>query len=185
MRCRMSCGAVHLTGAVFFDVRGLRRGSRKRRRADSIVSGSSPTPNTSSPYHVVTQGALLGVGSSARRHFRLSAGDVIVVPHGDAHAMSSAPACAARRTWRFRAPSDGQLPFAISMGDRRTSILRTWSADTLDATRGRSTRCCRAAASHPRQRSRGRGPRCIRRVRGRGIEGARTGGEVCSGDSAS
>ena len=49
---------------------------------------------------------------------RLSAGDIIVLPHGDTHVLSSTPGL--RRTpdmSLYRMPSDGQLPISISMGD--------------------------------------------------------------------
>ena len=48
---------------------------------------------------------------------RLSAGDVVVFPHGDAHAMSSAPGMRNPPDIAlYRRPSDGQLPFTISVG---------------------------------------------------------------------
>ena len=49
---------------------------------------------------------------------RLSAGDIIVLPHGDTHVLSSTPGL--RRTADmalYRLPSDGKLPISISIGD--------------------------------------------------------------------
>jgi hypothetical protein len=49
---------------------------------------------------------------------RLSAGDIIVLPHGDTHVLSSTPGL--RRTpdmTIYRMPRDGNLPISISMGD--------------------------------------------------------------------
>jgi len=48
---------------------------------------------------------------------RLSAGDIIVLPHGDTHVLSSTPGL--RRTpdmTLYRMPADGKLPVSISMG---------------------------------------------------------------------
>jgi AraC-like DNA-binding protein len=68
-------------------------------------------------YHVVTHGtcwACLLDGDPVE----LRAGDVVVFPHGDAHAMCSAPGMRdAPDMGRFRAPSNGQLPFTLSVGE--------------------------------------------------------------------
>ena len=68
---------------------------------------------------MITGGACYGglIGEPAHH---LSAGDVIVFPHGDAHAMSSAPGMRdAPDPDKFRRPGEGQLPFTISMGEAR------------------------------------------------------------------
>ena len=68
-------------------------------------------------YHVVTHGtcwACLLDGDPVE----LRAGDVVVFPHGDAHAMCSAPGMRdAPDMGRFRPPSNGQLPFTLSVGE--------------------------------------------------------------------
>jgi AraC-like DNA-binding protein len=47
----------------------------------------------------------------------LSAGDVVVIPHGHAHVLSSAPGLrGAQDVSRYRAPSELELPVSITMG---------------------------------------------------------------------
>jgi AraC-like DNA-binding protein len=49
---------------------------------------------------------------------RLSAGDIMVIPHGDAHVLSSTPGL--RRSPNmsmYRMPADGKLPVSISVGE--------------------------------------------------------------------
>ena len=106
----------------------------------SIVGTIFPDADHLISYHVITGGACFG-GLIGQAPLHLSAGDVIVFPHGDAHVMSSAPGMRdAPNLAKFRRPGDGQLPFSISMGDGRPT-RRTWSAGFSPAMRGRSTRC--------------------------------------------
>ena len=108
--------AVRLTGAVFFDVRGSEPWVAETPSGDSIVERVFPGAEHLISYHVVTHGGCWGslIGEAP---IHLTAGDVLVFPHGDAHVMSSAPGMRNPPDFdRFRAPSDRQLPFAISMG---------------------------------------------------------------------
>ena len=78
---------------------------------------SSPAPSISSRT-TWSRAAAAGAASSASTPMHLSAGDIIVFPHGDAHVMSSAPGMRGTPDLTlYRPPSDGQLPFTISMGD--------------------------------------------------------------------
>ena len=134
--------AVRLTGAVFFDVHASEPWVAETPQGESIVGAIFPGADHLIPYHVITGGACFG-GLIGQPAIHLSAGDVIVFPHGDAHAMSSAPGMRdAPDPWKFRRPGDGQLPFSISMGEA-TPSRRTWCAAFWRAMRGRSTRCCR------------------------------------------
>ncbi len=108
--------AVRLTGAVFFDVLGSAPWVAETPTGDSIVERVFPGSEHLISYHVVTHGECWGslIGEDA---IHLRAGDVLVFPHGDAHVMSSAPGMRHPPDFgRFRAPKDGQLPFAISVG---------------------------------------------------------------------
>ncbi len=82
----------------------------------TIVDSIFPGAEHLMSYHVVTRGTVWACVPN-QPPIRLSAGDVIVFPHGDAHAMSSAPGMRdAPNLALFRLPSEGQLPFALSMG---------------------------------------------------------------------
>jgi AraC-like DNA-binding protein len=109
--------AVRLTGAIFFDIHASEPWVAETPPGSLIVGKIFPGADHLIPYHVVTRGACWGsVGDELAIH--LSAGDIIVFPHGDAHAMSSAPGMRrAPDLALYRRPSDGQLPFSISMGD--------------------------------------------------------------------
>jgi AraC-like DNA-binding protein len=109
--------AVRLTGAVFFDVHASEPWVAETPQGRSIVGAIFPGADHLIPYHVITGGACFG-GLIGEPAIHLSAGDVIVFPHGDAHAMSSAPGMRdAPDPAKFRRPGEGQLPFSISMGD--------------------------------------------------------------------
>jgi len=109
--------AVRLTGAVFFDVQACEPWVAETPQGESIVGAIFPGADHLISYHVITGGACYG-GLIGQPATRLSAGDVIVFPHGDAHAMSSAPGMReAPDPAKFRRPGDGQLPFSISMGE--------------------------------------------------------------------
>ena len=108
--------AVHLTGAVFFDIDASEPWVAEAPPGDSIVRRIFPDSEHLISYHVVTRGTCWGhvIGEAP---VRLVSGDVIVFPHGDAHVMSSAPGLRGTPDIAlYRPPSDGQLPFTMSMG---------------------------------------------------------------------
>jgi AraC-like DNA-binding protein len=108
--------AVRLTGAVFFDVQASDPWVAESPPGDRIVNRIFPGTDHLISYHVVTRGGCWG-GLIGEVPVRLSAGDVIVFPHGDAHVMSSMPGM--RETpdlGTYERPADGQLPFSLSMG---------------------------------------------------------------------
>ena len=109
--------AVRLTGAVFFDVKASEPWVAETPQGQSIVGAIFPGADHLISYHVITGGACYG-GLIGQPAHHLSAGDVIVFPHGDAHAMSSAPGMReAPDPAKFRRPGEGQLPFSLSVGD--------------------------------------------------------------------
>jgi AraC-like DNA-binding protein len=118
--------AVRLKGAIFFDIRASEPWVAETPPGRSIVGSIFPDAEHLIPYHVVTRGALWG-GVLDEPPLRVSAGDIIVFPHGDAHVLSSSPGMrSAPDPSLYRRPSKGQLPFAMSMGqseDRQTHVV--------------------------------------------------------------
>ncbi|HLG54360.1 MAG TPA: AraC family transcriptional regulator [Vicinamibacterales bacterium] len=113
--------AVRLTGAVFFDVRASEPWVAETPAGCDIVGTIFPDAEHLISYHVVTAGTCwaCAIGDEP---IQLSVGDVIVFPHGDAHVMSSAPGMREPPDLtRFRHPSNGQLPFSMSMGPSDTA----------------------------------------------------------------
>jgi hypothetical protein len=109
--------AVRLTGATFFDIRASDPWVAETPAGNSIVRKIFPDAEHLIPHHVVTRGTCWGAVAEGEP-VRLSAGDVIVFPHGDAHTISSAPGMrGAPNLAVYRWPSDGQLPVSMTMGD--------------------------------------------------------------------
>jgi AraC-like DNA-binding protein len=109
--------AVRLTGAIFFDIQASDPWVAETPSGEAIVEAMFPGSEHLVCYHVITQGSCWACvpGESP---IQLSAGDIIVLPHGDTHVLSSTPGL--RRTpdmTMYRMPSDGKLPVNISMGD--------------------------------------------------------------------
>ena len=114
--------AVRLTGAVFFDIRASDPWVAETPPGETIVGTIFPGIGAEHliSYHVITGGSCWAclIGEAP---IQLHAGDIIVFPHGDAHVMSSGPGMrAAPIPARYHPPSEGQLPFAVSMGDSQT-----------------------------------------------------------------
>jgi Cupin len=108
--------AVRLTGAVFFDIHASEPWVAETPAGRSIVGSIFPEAEHLIPYHVITRGSCWG-GVIGEPPLRLSAGDIIVFPHGDSHVMSSAPGMRNSPDMTlYHAPADGQLPFAMAMG---------------------------------------------------------------------
>jgi AraC-like DNA-binding protein len=107
---------VRLTGAIFFDIHASEPWVAETPQGESIVGAMFPGSEHLICYHVITKGACWAV-VPGEPPIRLVAGDVIVLPHGDAHVLSSTPGM--RRTpdmSLYRMPPGGQLPVSISMG---------------------------------------------------------------------
>lgn len=116
--------AVRLTGAIFFDVQAGEPWVAETPGGKEIVGGIFPDAEHLIPYHVVVEGTcyasvIHGVP------VRLSEGDVVVFPHGDAHIMSSAPGMRNPPDYGvYRRPSSGQLPFTITLGGAEPQATR-------------------------------------------------------------
>ena len=75
-------------------------------------------------YHVMTHGSCWATVHGGTP-IRLSAGDIVVFPQGDGHAMSSTPGMRkAPDVAMYRPPTEGQLPFTISVGDSTEESAR-------------------------------------------------------------
>jgi AraC-like DNA-binding protein len=109
--------AVRLTGAIFFDIKASEPWVAETPAGQSIVGAMFPGSEHLISYHVITLGSCWA-SVAGEAPMRLSAGDIIMLPHGDTHVLSSAPEL--RRTpdmALYRWPSDGRLPVSITMGD--------------------------------------------------------------------
>ena len=113
--------AVRLTGAVFFDVHAAESWVAETPPGQSIIGKIFPDADHLIPYHVVTTGSCWA-GLIGEHPVPLSGGDVVMFPHGDAHVLSSEPGMrSVPDLTLYRRPSDGQLPFSISMGAREAA----------------------------------------------------------------
>jgi len=111
--------AVRLTGAIFFDIHASQPWVAETPPGKAIVENMFPGSEHLISYHVITHGDCWA-SVPGEPPMRLSAGDIIVLPHGDTHVLSSTPGL--RRSpdmSLYRLPIDGQLPVSISMGDPR------------------------------------------------------------------
>lgn len=111
--------AVRLTGAIFFDIRASEPWVAETPDGKSIVEAMFPGSEHLISYHVITAGSCWAdVPGEAPK--KLSAGDIIVLPHGDTHVLSSAPGMRRPADLSlYRHPPDGQLPFSLSLGSSK------------------------------------------------------------------
>ncbi len=112
--------AVRLTGAIFFDIRASEPWVAETPPGEAIVDAMFPGSEHLVCYHVITNGQCWA-SVPGEEPMLLSAGDIIVLPHGDTHVLSSTPGL--RRSpdmSLYRWPSDGQLPISISVGTAQT-----------------------------------------------------------------
>jgi AraC-like DNA-binding protein len=111
--------AVRLTGAIFFDIHASEPWVAETPAGEAIVEAMFPGSEHLICYHVITQGSCWAC-IPGEAPTQLTAGDIIVLPHGDTHVLSSTPGL--RRSpdmALYRMPTNGKLPVSISMGDAR------------------------------------------------------------------
>jgi AraC-like DNA-binding protein len=115
--------AVRLRGAVFFLVDASPPWVTEAPSGDVLAPLIMPGAQHLIEYHVVKRGKCFG-GLIGGPPIELSAGDVIVFPHGDAHVMSSAPNLRDRRDAHERDDvqelvrlANEPPPYAIKMGE--------------------------------------------------------------------
>jgi AraC-like DNA-binding protein len=108
--------AVRLTGAIFFDVHASQPWVAETPQGRSIVAAMFPGSEHLISYHVVLQGRCWAE-VPGEAPMQLDAGDVILLPHGDAHVLASK--LGLRRApdmSLYRMPKEGHLPTRIAMG---------------------------------------------------------------------
>jgi AraC-like DNA-binding protein len=81
---------VHLVGAIFINARFTAPWCYQSPRADSAAPVLEPTAERVVIFHFITEGECY-VEMEGEPPMRLSAGDVVVFPQGDAHRMASEP----------------------------------------------------------------------------------------------
>jgi AraC-like DNA-binding protein len=111
---------VRLTGALFFIVDASPPWVAEAPEAAALAPAILPRVQHVVSYHLIVAGVCWCQMAGAAP-VRLEAGDVIVVPHGDAYQLSSAPDISSGLTrdemllW-FRQMASGQLPFVVQEG---------------------------------------------------------------------
>ncbi|HEY6825103.1 MAG TPA: AraC family transcriptional regulator [Steroidobacteraceae bacterium] len=112
--------AVRLNGAIFFDVHASDPWAAETPAGNQIVGRMFPAAEHLICYHAITHGTCWAAVAD-EPPMMLSAGDVVVIPHGHAHVLSSAPGLrGAQDVSRYQAPSELELPVVISMGGGTT-----------------------------------------------------------------
>jgi AraC-like DNA-binding protein len=107
--------AVRLTGAVYFDFEMSSPWVAQTPDSREIASKVMPGADRVIHYHLVARGSCWG-NALDQEPVRLSEGDLILFPKGDAHVLSSAPGMRAEPDMaRFARPST-PLPLVYEMG---------------------------------------------------------------------
>jgi len=108
--------AVRLKGAIFFDVHASDPWAAETPAGTQIVGRMFPAAENLICYHAITRGTCWAVVAK-EPPLLLRAGDVVVIPHGDAHVLSSTPGLRGDHdVERYRAPNELELPVSISVG---------------------------------------------------------------------
>ncbi len=119
---------VRLTGALFFLVDAAAPWTIELPDGKALASAVLPGAQHVISYHIVTEGSCWG-GVREDAAVRLEAGDVLVLPHGDAYAMSTSPDARggpdrAEVLGFMRQMATGQLPFVVTEGGADGERLR-------------------------------------------------------------
>src|SRR5262245_3101326 len=117
--------AVRLSGSVFFDVTAKSPWVAEAPPAAQIANEVTPGAKHAIEYHVVTGGScwISLIGDAGFEPVKLEERDIAVIPHGDAHVVSSAPGMRAEPNLDMhRRPEDSNaLPFALRTGGEGAS----------------------------------------------------------------
>ena len=117
--------AVRLSGSVFFDVTAKSPWVAEAPPGAQIANEVTPGAQHAIEYHVVTRGScwISLIGDEGFEPVKLEKGDIAVIPHGDAHVISSAPGMRAKPNLDMhRRPEDSNaLPFALRTGGEGAS----------------------------------------------------------------
>jgi len=108
--------SVRLTGAFFFDVKASEPWVAETPLGKAIVEAMFPGSDHLISYHLILEGACWA-RVEGEPDMQLSAGDIVVLPHGDTHVLSSIPGLRQSPQMKmYRRPNDGRLPVSIAVG---------------------------------------------------------------------
>lgn len=117
--------AVRLTGSVFFDVTATAPWVAEAPPSALIANSVLPGAQYAIEYHVLTHGScwISIVDGAPFEPVELREGDIAIIPHGEPHAVSSAPGMRAEPNMdAHRRPKDGNgLPFKLRTGTEGAS----------------------------------------------------------------
>ena len=107
--------AVRLTGAIFFDVEASAPWVAATPAGTTIAGAVMPEAEHVIMFHAVTSGECwVELEEGSMPPLRLAAGDIVVLPMGDAHVFCSTPGMrAAPNPGLYYRPTDRQLPFRL------------------------------------------------------------------------
>lgn len=110
--------AVRLSGSAFFEVTATSPWVAEAPPAAQIAHEVAPGAQHAIEYHVITRGScwISLVGDHASEPVSLQEGDIVVVPHGDPHVVSSAPGMRAEPTLDMHRRSEDTPPFVLTIG---------------------------------------------------------------------
>ncbi|MBS0417136.1 MAG: AraC family transcriptional regulator [Proteobacteria bacterium] len=113
--------AVRLTGAFFFDVQATDPWVAETPWGPSVVAAMLPGSEHLVSYHLILEGTCW-IRLDNEPDMQLVAGDIVVLPHGDGHVLSSAPGLRrAPEMQMYRMPKDGRVPVSIAVGGSGTA----------------------------------------------------------------
>jgi len=126
--------SVRLRGAVYYTVSCSRDWAAEAPAARHIAAAVLPEAEHVMEYHVVTKGhawaAVVG-----EKPVRLSTGDVVMFPHGDAHVISSAPDVRPERqdpSWFYATANDPKpIPISLMGADSAFGDMSAEGAQTV------------------------------------------------------
>jgi AraC-like DNA-binding protein len=119
-------GAVRLTGAVFFDLHAGAPWVAETPPGKAVVHSMFPQAEHLICFHAIIDGSCW-VTVPDEDPLQVTAGDIVMFPHGDAHAMSSEIGMRSPPNLALYRRSDAKpLPFSLSLGkgsDRTVRII--------------------------------------------------------------
>jgi AraC-like DNA-binding protein len=117
--------AVRLRGAIFYYIEGASPWVAEAPAAAEIIPAIMPGVEHMIEFHGLVEGSCWAA-IAGESPIRLSAGDLVLFPQGDAHVMSSAPGLRAPRADSsfFFAPRPPQLPYSLSMKGAEVTSAR-------------------------------------------------------------
>ena len=109
---------VRLTGAIFFEVRANAPWAEAAAEGSLVRPRLLPGVQHLMSYHVISEGRCWATVAGLPP-VQLSAGDIIVFPHGDAHVLSSVPGLTAKpKLEAYDEAARAGLPLSFSVGAR-------------------------------------------------------------------